>query len=228
MSWLLKKWQNFIVLAPLASLAFASLSGALFSESVVWALGLLGLALMLSRPDWKWRMLVVCLVVCVAWRTEVIESRVAESHGQSGSEFVEGTLTLGRVDAVFESQRSGRLEMNSGEVRKVMVMRASEYRAGEILEVGGKMFSPGTKESRTNRVEMPKGIDKMSFDVFLRYIYGGLLPKVFDVEHQLKLAKMYYVPALITYCLPMLKEHLSKILSLIFVEITINHHVHQH
>ena len=144
MSWLLKKWQNFIVLAPLASLAFASLSGVLFSESVFWALGLLGLALLLSRPDWKWRMLVVCLVVCVAWRTEVIESRVAESHGQSGSEFVEGTLTLGRVDAVFESQRSGRLEMNSGEVRKVMVMRASEYRAGEILEVRGKMFSPGT------------------------------------------------------------------------------------
>ena len=74
-----------------------------------------------------------------------------------------------------------------------------------------KMFSPGTKESRTNRVEMPKGIDKMSFDVFLRYIYGGLLPKVFDVEHQLKLAKMYEVPALITDCLPMLKEDLSKV-----------------
>ena len=73
-----------------------------------------------------------------------------------------------------------------------------------------KMFESGMKESLTNRVNMPEA-DKKSFDVFLRYIYGGLLPKVFDVEHQLKLAKMYEVPALITDCLPMLKEDLSKV-----------------
>jgi len=73
-----------------------------------------------------------------------------------------------------------------------------------------KMFASGMKESLTNRVDMPE-TDKNAFDVFLRYIYGGQLPKDFKVEHQLNFAEMYDVPGLITDCLPKLKEFLIKL-----------------
>merc|ERR1712142_733927 len=73
-----------------------------------------------------------------------------------------------------------------------------------------KMFASGMKESLTNRVNMPEA-DKKSFDVFLRYIYGGLLPRDFEVEPQLNFAKMYDVPGLITDCLPKLKERISNL-----------------
>ena len=73
-----------------------------------------------------------------------------------------------------------------------------------------KMFASGMRESLTNRVDMPE-TDKKAFDVFLRYIYGGQLPKEFEVEHQLNFAKMYDVPGLITDCLPKLKEFLAKL-----------------
>merc|ERR1712142_195165 len=73
-----------------------------------------------------------------------------------------------------------------------------------------KMFASGMKESLTNRVNMPEA-ERKSFDVFLRYIYGGLLPKDFEVEPQLNFAKMYDVPGLITDCLPKLKERISNL-----------------
>lgn len=72
------------------------------------------------------------------------------------------------------------------------------------------MFGSGMKEALTNSVNMP-ATDKESFDVFLRYIYGGQLPEDFDVEHQLNFAKMYDIPGLVTDCLPKLKEYLSKL-----------------
>jgi len=71
------------------------------------------------------------------------------------------------------------------------------------------IFGSGMKESLTNRVNMPE-TDMESFDVFLRYIYGGQLPSEFDVEQQLNFAKMYDVPGLIADCLPKLKAHLAK------------------
>ena len=72
-----------------------------------------------------------------------------------------------------------------------------------------KMFASGMKESLTNRVDMPE-TDKNAFDVFLRYIYGGQLPKDFKVEHQLNFAEMYDVPALISDCIKRLSEYFSK------------------
>ena len=82
------------------------------------------------------------VTVCVAWRSGVIESRVSQSHAGSGSEYVEGKLTLGRLDPVFASQRVGILAVGNEPVIKVMVMRASDYQVGEILEVKGKLFLP--------------------------------------------------------------------------------------
>jgi len=76
-----------------------------------------------------------------------------------------------------------------------------------------KMFSSGMKESLTNRVDMPN-VDMRSFDVFLRYIYGGHLPKSFDVESQLSYADMYDVPDLAKDCHPQLHQYLSGLPSL--------------
>jgi len=72
------------------------------------------------------------------------------------------------------------------------------------------MFAAGMKESLTNRVDI-SGTNKECYDVFLRYIYSGRLPDVFDVESQLNLAKMYDVPALITDCIPMLEKILAEL-----------------
>ncbi|MDB4544434.1 ComEC/Rec2 family competence protein [Akkermansiaceae bacterium] len=142
MSWFSKTWQRVVVQAPLASLAFACLAGSLFGVSPGWFFGLVILALFLSRPDWRWRVLVLTLAACVAWRAGVIESRVMDSHAGIGSEFVEGTLTLGRLDSVFQTQRVGTLELENEAPLRVMVMRASEYQAGEVLRVKGTLFSP--------------------------------------------------------------------------------------
>jgi len=76
-----------------------------------------------------------------------------------------------------------------------------------------KMFSSGMKESLTNRVDMPN-VDMRSFDVFLRYIYGGHLPKSFDVESQLSFADMYDVSDLAKDCHPQLRQYLSGLSSL--------------
>ena len=71
-----------------------------------------------------------------------------------------------------------------------------------------KMFSSGFKESLTGNVNLPED-DMESFDIFLRYIYGAILPNSFDVERQLHYAKMYDVPDLVSQCLPMLKRKRS-------------------
>ena len=70
-----------------------------------------------------------------------------------------------------------------------------------------KMFSSGMKESLTNRVDVPDA-DKDSFDAFLRFIYGGSLPKEYDVEAQPALAQKYDVPGLLPFCLPKLRKDL--------------------
>ena len=142
MSWLSKNIQRFVVFAPLISFALASLAGAVFSSSFWWAIALLVVALVFSRSGWRWRILVALLAGVTAARTGMIESRVARSHEIPGSEFVEGVLTMGRLDSVFEKQRIGLLKIDGEPERKVMVMRGSEYLAGDVLEVKAKMFSP--------------------------------------------------------------------------------------
>merc|ERR1712142_1085097 len=67
-----------------------------------------------------------------------------------------------------------------------------------------KMFTSGMKESLTDSVDMSH-TDERSFDIFLRYVYGGQLPNDLlipkDIESLLTFADMYDVPDLTADCL---------------------------
>ena len=79
-----------------------------------------------------------------------------------------------------------------------------------------KMFASGMKEALTNRVEVPD-MEKETFDLFFRFIYGGQLPQDLkmpnDVESLLMFASKYDHLGLLNSCLQKLEEYLSSLSS---------------
>ncbi|MFT6863769.1 MAG: competence protein ComEC, partial [Akkermansiaceae bacterium] len=134
-------WGYLVTVAPLLSVAFACLGGAVWSYSLGVALFLMILAMATSRPRWQW-WLTLCLVASfVAWRADDLETPVKESLAQPRSEFVEGFLTVGRQAGRTARERYGVLAEDERE-RRVMVFRAERYRPGEVLQIKGRFFVP--------------------------------------------------------------------------------------
>ena len=130
-----------MTVAPLLSVAFACLGGALWSSSQMGTLLLLLLALITSRPRWKWRISLFFIALFVAWRSDRLESPVMESLAQPRGEFVEGVLTLGRAVGQSARERYGVLVEESCE-RKVIVFQAERYQPGEVIRIKGEFFVP--------------------------------------------------------------------------------------
>lgn len=122
-------------------LALACLAGGVWSASAGVAIGLFTLAVVFSRPDWRWWLAIVIVAGTVGWRASVLETPVKASLAKPRSEFVEGVVTVGRQSGPFAGERYGVLE-EDGLKRKVMVMKAQDYVPGQVLEIRGKFFVP--------------------------------------------------------------------------------------
>lgn len=134
-------WSYLIAVAPMIPLALACLAGGVWGASIWLAVGLLVLAGLSSRPNWRWWLAIVVVTVSVGWRAAVLETPVKASLAKPRSEFVDGIVTVGRQAGPFAGERYGVLE-EGGESRKVIVMKAEGYLPGQVLEVSGKFFVP--------------------------------------------------------------------------------------
>ncbi len=143
-------WIYLTAVAPLVPIALACVAGASWGESGGWAYLFLGLAFVTARPSRVWWVLVPVVAIAVAWRSEVIEAPVRESLAEPMSEFVSGSLTVGRLLSSQGSERYGKLVtelVREERVRKVVVMKAAGYRPGQVLRVEGKFFVPGRERN---------------------------------------------------------------------------------
>ncbi len=130
-----------VALAPLAPLALGCLAGAAWAEAQGWAFGVLALAFLIVGARRVSLFLIVLCALVVAIRFERLEEPVRESLAQPMSEFVTGSLQVGPRVTQLGRERYGKLRTKEGE-RRVVVMNASGYAAGQILSVMGKFFVP--------------------------------------------------------------------------------------
>lgn len=143
---LISFWKRICAVTPLVSLALGCLAGAIWGSSILWALVLVVVALLLARPRWFWWSAVLFFAVVVAWRSELLEEPVRLSLAESRSESVTGRLVVGRQVDPFTGERYGKLQI--GEVmKKVIVVQAASYEAGEVLEVEGRFFVPSRERN---------------------------------------------------------------------------------
>lgn len=143
---LVSLWKRICAVAPFVSLALGCLAGAVWGGSILWALIMVIAGLLLARPPWLWRSAVIFLAVVVAWRSELLEKPVRLSLAETRSESVTGRLMVGRQVDPFTGERFGKLQV--GEVvKKVIVVQATSYEAGEVLEVEGRFFVPSRERN---------------------------------------------------------------------------------
>lgn len=130
----------------MSSLALACLSGAVWTASWFWSVGLLVLALLISRANWRWWVSVILLAGGLAWRAHSLALPVEQSLAVPRGERVEGILKLGRKVSPGGSRRFGKLRQGERE-RRVVVMEAGEHRPGEVFAVQGRFFVPGPERN---------------------------------------------------------------------------------
>lgn len=132
---------NWRALVPMVPIALGALAGAAWGKSWEWGLGFLALAFVLARPKWRWWSAVALMALVVAWRTHRVQDPVIASLSTPGSEFVEGTLTMGARAGARGGKRFAMLR-EGPEERKVIVSEAEHYRPGDRLRVRGRFFVP--------------------------------------------------------------------------------------
>lgn len=122
---------------------------------------------------------------------------VLPGHSKLSSDLLDLYASKANADVTFVCS-DGKIKAH----KLILVSRVPHFET-----IFSAVKGPGRKRKKpsTHQVKVP-GAKKDSFDVFLRFIYGGQLPDDFDVEQQLKFAKEYGISSLVPHCIPKLQQ----------------------
>lgn len=136
--WITDRLAFFCTGAPLLSLAFGALAGALGFGW--WGALCLILGFLVSRSGAAWKVAVLILAALVFWRAS--HQMVAEFDQVRSSRSVSGELVVSKLMTNWSGEREGRFHQEGGEFIKVAIQDAELFQAGDRLEVNGMIFRP--------------------------------------------------------------------------------------
>lgn len=157
--------ENLAKKAPLFLVAWAALAGATLNFSVV-AGGFLLVGAMLFAPfRWHWWAVLGMTALVISVRLTRLLEPIEESLAEEGSRQVSGRLEVGQMLQNDSSERLGVFRSVEGR-RRVLIVQADRYLAGDLLEVSGTLFVPGRNRN-------PGGFSQIEYWK-VQGIHGGL------------------------------------------------------
>ena len=137
------------------------------------------------------------------WETNTPDASLAHpAHSSLSSDFLELFTSKDDADVTFVC--------SDGEIKAhklIVFARVPHFKT--MISSGDKAKGRKRKLNLMDRIQVPDA-DVESFDIFLRFIYGGQLPEEFGVEQQLKFATAFEVNGLVSSCIPKLRRDLAE------------------